>query len=115
VIIAGTRGFSSYELLEQALDEILGDEIYGEGFESVSGGARGTDRLGERYAKRVGAEVKRFIPDWNNGKKAGILRNELMARHGTHLIAFWDGISPGTGHMIRIAKRQGLTVEVVMV
>jgi hypothetical protein len=28
----------------------------------------------------------------------------------THLVAFWDGKSPGTKHMIEIAKEKGIPV-----
>ncbi len=36
-----------------------------------------------------------------------------MANAGTHLLAFWDGESPGTKHMISAAERRGLKVHVV--
>jgi glycerophosphoryl diester phosphodiesterase len=116
VIVAGSRSFNCFEKLTNALNEYLKDAIYSEGFEIVSGGARGADRLGEKYARLYGANIKQFIPDWNGlGRRAGILRNEQMAKYATHLVAFWDGISPGTKHMIEFAKRSGLTVHVVMV
>lgn len=43
-----------------------------------------------------------------HGKSAGYKRNQEMANVSTHLIAFWDGKSRGTKHMIDIAKRDGL-------
>jgi len=116
VIIAGSRDFNCFEKLTIALNEYLKDAVYSEEFEIVSGGARGADRLGEQYARLYGATIKQFIPDWHSlGKRAGIVRNEQMAKYATHLVAFWDGISPGTKHMIEFAKRSGLTVHVVMV
>jgi YspA, cpYpsA-related SLOG family len=116
VIIAGSRDFNSYNRLENELNQILGEAIYGIDFEIVSGGARGADRLGEQYARQIGAKIKQFIPNWQGlGRRAGIVRNEVMAKYATHLVAFWDGISPGTRHMIEFAKRSGLTVHVVMV
>ena len=36
-----------------------------------------------------------------------------MARHAMHLIALWDGQSPGTRHMIQIASDAHLAVRVV--
>jgi hypothetical protein len=69
--------------------------------EVVSGCARGADQLGERWADERGYPVKRFPADWHkHGKRAGYLRNEEMAGYATHLVAFWDGRSRGTKHMI---------------
>lgn len=48
-----------------------------------------------------------------HGKSAGYKRNQEMANVSTHLIAFWDGKSRGTKHMIDIAKRDGLKSHVV--
>ena len=52
--------------------------------------------------------------DWEkHGKSAGYKRNQEMANVSTHLIAFWDGKSRGTKHMIDIAKRDALKSHVV--
>jgi hypothetical protein len=56
----------------------------------------------------------RFPANWDrHGKAAGGIRNTAMANYGTHLIAFWDGESPGTRDMIAKAKRAGLKVLVI--
>lgn len=79
----------------------------------VSGGARGADDLGIRYADAKGIEVSVFHPDWNKyGKSAAYLRNVEMAEEANMLLAFWDGKSKGTKHMIDIAKERGLDVIV---
>lgn len=111
VIIAGGRDFSNYETLKKACDKIL---VNSDCMEIVSGTARGADQLGERYAKEKGYMIKRFPADWNtHGKKAGFLRNKEMAEYADALIAFWDGSSRGTNHMINLAKQQGLRVAIV--
>lgn len=81
---------------------------------------RGADTLGERFAKEFGLEVKRFIPDWDSlGKRAGYVRNAEMAKYSVEdgndgmLIAFWDGKSKGTKHMIDLANQYKLEVHVV--
>jgi hypothetical protein len=33
-----------------------------------------------------------------------------MAQHADALVAIWDGKSPGTKHMIEVAKARGLSV-----
>ena len=109
VIIAGGREFSDYELLKSKCDYILSNQTE---IEIVSGAARGADALGEQYASERGFLVKQFPADWSIGKSAGHVRNKQMAQYADALIAFWDGKSKGTGHMIDLAKEQNLKVRV---
>lgn len=114
VIIAGTRDFSDYELLRQKCDAILSAKREDSNIIVVSGTARGADRLGERYARERGYEIRRFPADWDNdGNAAGPIRNAKMAANADALIAFWDGKSRGTRSMIDIAKEKGLAVRVI--
>ena len=121
VIIAGSRDFGDYELLKKSAIEIITKKtILPDLTRIVSGCARGADTLGERFAKEFGLEVKKFPADWNGlGKRAGYVRNAEMAKFAVEdenegmLIAFWDGKSKGTKHMIDLAKRYGLEVHVV--
>lgn len=111
VIIAGSRKFSDYDLLERTMDKALStvqDDIT-----VVCGKAKGADTLGEQYAKEHGYEVQYFPADWNRyGKVAGYIRNTTMAKNADALVAFWDGESPGTKHMIETAQSLGLRVRV---
>jgi hypothetical protein len=110
VIVAGGRNFDNYELLKLKCDYILSNQS---SIEIVSGAANGADNLGERYAKERGYELKRFPADWSLGKGAGYIRNEQMAKYADGLIAFWDGRSSGTEHMISLARKHGLKVKVI--
>jgi len=106
VVIAGGREFNNYELLREICDEHITPDS-----EIVSGGARGTDTLGERYAKETGRDLKTFPADWNkHGKGAGHIRNKQMAEYSDMLIAFWDGESKGTKNMIETSMKLGLKV-----
>jgi hypothetical protein len=110
VIIAGGRDFDNYILLREKCDELIESNLT----EIVSGGARGTDKLGEQYSKEKGFDLKIFPADWNkHGKGAGHIRNRQMADYGEMLIAFWDGKSSGTKNMIENSKKLGLTVHIV--
>ena len=110
VIIAGGRDFNDYELLKDKCDKILNSQIE---ITIVSGGANGADYLGEKYAKEREYELIIFPADWNKyGKSAGPIRNTQMAENSDALIAFWDGKSKGTQHMINLAEKKGLMVEV---
>ena len=114
VIIAGSRDFSNYSLLEEKCDYILSRKKETNKIVVISGTAQGADRLGERYARERGYEIMRMPADWDShGKKAGYIRNCDMADRADALIAFWDGKSKGTHNMIDIAKRKGLIVRVV--
>jgi hypothetical protein len=109
-IIAGSRSFDDYDYMLETL------EGWREGFmgEIISGGAKGADRLGERFAKEFNIPLKIMPADWDKyGKRAGYIRNEQMADYAEVLFAFWDGKSPGTKHMIDIAYREGLIVFIV--
>lgn len=111
VIIAGGRDFDNYPGLAKVMDRLLAnvtDEIT-----VVCGMARGADTLGERYAKERGYAIRYFPADWDeHGRAAGYIRNEEMAKNADALVAFWDGKSGGTRHMIETAKRYKLDIRV---
>lgn len=111
VIIAGSRGFDDYELLSEFCNYYLQNQTH---IEIVSGTAKGADSLGEKYAEENNYKLSKFPAKWDlYGKSAGYKRNEEMAIYGDCLIAFWDGESKGTKHMIDLAKKYGLRVRVV--
>jgi hypothetical protein len=81
--------------------------------EVVCGGARGADSRGAAWAEWHDIKVKDFPAEWDKyGKSAGYRRNVDMAVYADALLAFWDGESKGTKHMIDIAKDQGLLIKV---
>jgi len=108
VIIAGSREITDYNKVETAIKAINLPIT-----EVVSGTAKGVDRLGEQWAEAHNIPVKKFPADWNTyGKKAGYIRNEMMANYADALIAIWDGKSKGTKHMINLARTYELVVFV---
>lgn len=114
VIIAGTRTFDNYVLLQKECDRLLSAKASTDEIIIISGNARGADLLGERYAQEHNYKIQRFPADWDkHGKKAGILRNREMADNSDALIAFWDGMSRGTLSMINIARNKALQVRVI--
>jgi len=110
IIIAGSRNFNDYNLLKSSCDNLLTQFT---NIEIVSGTARGADKLGERYAREKGYDIKQFPANWNLGKSTGYIRNDEMAQYSDMLIAFWDGTSKGTKHMIDLANKRGIKVEIV--
>lgn len=114
VIIAGSRGFSNYKLLREQCNKFLREKRKTNNIIIVSGHARGADTLGEKYAQDEGFALEIYPAQWKKlGKQAGYRRNEQMAEVADALIAFWDGSSKGTKHMIDIMNEKNLLVRVV--
>jgi hypothetical protein len=110
LIIAGGRLFDDYELLESTIQANYDWGV----MEIVCGEARGADALGRRFGENWFLKVHSFPANWDMyGKSAGYRRNVDMADFADGLLAFWDGKSKGTGHMIDLAKKKGIAVEVV--
>lgn len=108
VIIAGGRDFTDYEYLKKECTLLIPENV-----EIVSGGAKGADFLGERFAKELGLSIKKFPANWNlHGKSAGPIRNKEMAEYADSLICFWDGESRGTKNMIDEANRKSLEIHI---
>lgn len=101
--IVGSRDFDDYELVDKLCAHLV------ERFDVcaiVSGGAKGADKLGERFARQYGLDMIVFKPDWQQyGKRAGYLRNIDIIEASNIVIAFWDGQSKGTKHSIDIATK----------
>lgn len=113
-IIAGSRNITDRKVLVEAIisAKFSGIKIT----EVVSGGAKGVDALGERYAKALSIPCKVFPADWNQYRNAaGPIRNRQMAEYADALIAIWDGHSRGTKNMIEEAKKRNLLVHIHLV
>ena len=83
--------------------------------EIVSGRAKGPDTFGEWWALSHGSAIKFFPVDWKLGPKAGFIRNEQMGDYADALIAFWDGKSGGTKHMIEYMMKLGKPIRVYFI
>lgn len=110
IIIAGTRTFQDFGRLVSVCDQLLEGPL-----EVVSGGARGADQLGERYAALRGYGLTCFPANWQQyGKEAGPIRNRQMVAYADRAIVFWDGRSSGTKDLIRACRQAGKSVRVVV-
>ena len=113
VIIAGSRSFNNYALLREHCLSVLQEKMKTHKVIIVSGHARGADSLGERFANELGLPFELHPAKWRLlGKAAGMVRNAEMAKCSDALIAFWDGESRGTRHMINFARKRGLDISV---
>jgi len=109
VIIAGSRDITDFQT--------VCDAVRHSGFpisRVLSGMARGVDTLAIRYATEKCLPLDQFPAQWSKwGRSAGYRRNVQMAQNADALIAIWDGRSPGTKHVIEVAKAHGLRVFVM--
>lgn len=110
--IVGSRNFNDYELLKKEVDNLRNtyeiDEI-------VSGGAKGTDKLAEKYAKENNLKLTIFKPEWNKyGKAAGVIRNEEIWKYCDIGIAFWDGKSKGTQYSFKFSKKYNKPLKIIV-
>ena len=105
--IVGSREFTDYERFCLVVD---GYHAF-EASEIVSGGARGTDTMAERYAFERNIPIKVHVAEWNvHGKSAGPIRNQKIVDDADEMIAFVNKHSIGTFDSIRRATKKGIPV-----
>jgi hypothetical protein len=105
-IIAGSRHIDDYNAVVKAVEE--------SGFNIttvISGGARGVDSLGERWAVENGIDIHQHFALWDKyGRAAGPIRNSEMVSDADSLILVWDGESRGSKDILDKAIKAGLKV-----
>ena len=118
-IVAGGRNFHDkafiYDVLNKTAVSVgLPDEV-------VTGGASGVDMIGHQWAIENNLPTKEFMAEWLQfGKAAGPIRNEQMARYVTKdnkpaaLVLIWNGNSPGSRSMKKIAQKYGIDIKEVI-
>jgi hypothetical protein len=114
--VCGSRSLTSYSLVRKHLDPLL--SVRPKPLIIVHGAAYGADKLAGQWAelsRDSGVIEERHPAQWTErGKVAGFERNAKMAALGADLcIAFWDGRSNGTCHMMGKATQAGIHVRIV--
>ncbi len=97
LLIAGSRKINKE--FEDSVHFIIDAAIKKHGYgitEVLSGGAKGVDVYGQHWAEKRGIPVVQFIPNWKDGKDAGMVRNGKMVDACDVAMVFWDGHSKGT-------------------
>lgn len=113
IIIAGGRDFDDYSFLQSKCLPIIERQMVNHDVIIMSGHAKGADLLGERFAEEHGLKLEVYPADWKaHYRSAGFRRNEQMGDIANGLIAFWNGESHGTKHMIEYARSKEVDVNV---
>lgn len=109
IAVIGSRSLSDKERLFREL------EPYKKGCDLlISGGAKGTDTLAEDWARKNNIETLIFKPDVARyARGAYRIRNERIVNEANLVIAFWDGVSPGTKMVLNYCEKIGREVKVV--
>lgn len=113
VLIAGCRDYNNYAEAKRYINRCIAEIRKRYKITVISGGARGTDNLGELYAIENGFDVKKYLPDWERyGKSAGPLRNKIMVDKADFIICFWNGKSRGTASTVKHAIKTGKPLRI---
>ena len=82
----------------------------------ITGGAKGVDTCAIQYAQTKGLPITVYLPDYARyGRGAPLVRNRQIVAAADHILAFWDGTSPGTRWVIEYAHRQGKPCQVIRI
>lgn len=113
IVVAGSREYTNYNEAKKFIDKCLSRIRENNEIVIISGGARGADALGERYAKENNLKIEQYHADWETyGRSAGPIRNKIMAQNCNYVICFWDGKSRGTKTMIEYAKQYNKEIRI---
>jgi hypothetical protein len=116
ILVGGSREFTDrarvFEVMEDVFFQV--ERMGARSVTIISGTARGSDKLGEKFAEHRGLRLERYPADWDQyGKSAGIIRNKQMAMKADIAVLFWDGESSGTKNMMEEMWAQRKPVVVV--
>lgn len=113
IVVAGCRNYENYTQAKKYIDACIDKIRKKYTLVFLSGGCKGADALGERYAKENGFEIEKFPAKWEKyGKSAGPKRNRQMAQAADFVICFWDGKSRDTKSMINCAKELNKPIRI---
>ena len=72
----------------------------------ISGGAIGIDRCARDYALKNRILITELLPEYNlYGRRAPLLRNDVIIRLSDMMYVFWDGKSRGSFYVIKKCRQ----------
>jgi hypothetical protein len=109
-MVCGSRHIEDREFIYGHLDGLAADNQIER---LIVGDARGVDKIALEWAEARGVASTRYKADWLKLQRAaGPVRNQRMINDGKPdlVVAFWDGVTPGT----RDATTQAVTAGVIV-
>jgi hypothetical protein len=116
VAVVGSRNYKLLGNVRETLRIVQEEcEAISVRLEVISGGAKGVDRWAKKVCDELGIFIVEFKPDYDayGGKKAPLVRNERIAMESDLMIAFYDGESRGTKHVM--GRMRSMQKRVLMV
>ncbi len=81
----------------------------------ISGGANGIDRSARDYAYKNHILIEEILPAYDlYGKKAPLVRNDIIINRCNAMFVFWDGKSRGTAYVIKECKKRNVFCRVYL-
>ena len=107
VLVCGSRDWN-----DRTKIRVMMERLKYEGYKTIiEGEARGADTMAREEALKLGMHVIAMPAKWKlYGKSAGMRRNQEMLNKKPDLVLAFDMGTPGTAHMIAIAKMAGVQV-----
>ena len=111
IAVVGTRKYTDYEAFKKALDKVLVGLPQGQCITIISGGAKGVDQMAQQAAREYGFDFVLFKPyhlidpTVEYSPKYFFTRNKQIADNADLVVAFWDGESSGTRHIVEYCQR----------
>ncbi len=104
--IAGSRNIE-FSIPEELMPEKI-DGI-------ISGGAKGIDTSARDYARLHRIPFTEILPEYElYGRRAPLIRNDVIIKHSDMIYIFWDGKSRGTGYVINKCNQLGKPCKVFL-
>lgn len=93
----------------RTLNKPLPDEIMPRYIDRIiSGSAKGIDTCARNYALEKHIMITEIIPEYElYGKRAPIIRNDIIINQSDILYIFWDGKSRGSYYVIKKCRELG--------
>jgi SLOG family YspA-like protein len=120
LLISGSRNYNDYEAFKDNILKYYHDTERKTGSHRIdciiSGGARGTDTMAERFADEYNIPKEIYPADWNKyGRSAGPIRNRQMLKEGRigEVVCFMAKDSRGTADMLQAAIEAGKPAKVI--
>lgn len=105
--IIGSRG-----IIISDLEKYISKDVT----EIVSGGAKDVDTCAKEYAQKHNLKLTEFLPDYQRYKRGAPLRRNLqIIEYADAVLAFWDGESRGTKHVIDVCNKTGKKIVVQLI
>ncbi len=105
IAIIGSHGITVSDLGQYLPDDVT---------EIISGGAKGVDSCAKEYALAHEIPLTEFLPDYRRfGRSAPLKRNQQIADAADLVLAFWDGTSRGTAHVIDYCRKTGKACHII--